>query len=136
MKPVFATRKLVVLIICLTPFTISLNAQHPNRYFVTLERKPEALTITVLHPTTATIQALMALQEENFFPIEDIIVVGAYHEKELSDYEEAKAYVNEAQLDWFTFHEIRGEIKRDNLFQKNECTADFEMIFEDSSASR
>ncbi len=106
-----------------------LFAQSDDRYFDGLDKKSNVLTLTILYPSRGTLRSLQGLQEEGFFPSEDIIVVGAYHEKELTDYDASVDLADEKKLDWLRFHEIRGDIHKDNLFQKNDCTLDFEKIF-------
>lgn len=129
MKPAFPTRKLIALIIFLSLVAFALNAQEGEQYFHHLDEKPESLVITVLHPSIWTVRALVGLQEEGFFPKENIIIVGSYHEDQVTDYDVSKKFVQENQLEWFRFHEIRGSINKDNLYQRNACTADFTTIF-------
>ena len=107
----------------------NLFAQSTDRYFDTLDKKSDVVTLTILYPSRGTIGSLIGLQKEGFFPSRDIIVVGAYHEKEFTDYKASQKFADEKGLGWLKFHKIVGEIDKDNLFRKNGCTPDFEKIF-------
>lgn len=103
-----------------------------ERFFDTYDSDSQELVITIMYPSTGSIRALIGLRDQNFFPTENIIVVGAYHEKELTNYERSKAFVRENRLEWFKFHKIIGELNKNNLFRKNDCTPDFKKVFKNS----
>ena len=103
--------------------------QTEERYFDTISAKNEALTIAICYPSTGSIRAVMALMQEGFFPSEDVIIVGCYHEKEITNYRSSQNYVETNNLDWFKFHKIIGDISKDHLFENNACSDDFKKIF-------
>ena len=92
--------------------------------------KAGAVTIAVLYPSVGTIKDLVILRQERLIDIPNLVVVGVYHEKEKTDYAKAKAYVEDENLDWLTFHPVSAPLSADNLFQKNACSVEFETIFE------
>lgn len=126
------SRKSQVLVILLILFvwTVTASTEITGRYFDTLDKKSDVLTVTIMYPSRGSLRSLMALMKEGFFPAEEIIVVGAHHEDEFSDYASSKKMAEDEGLTWLKFHTIQGELNRDNLYQKNQCTADFEKIFE------
>ncbi len=122
------TQACIILLIFLV-WTVSVSAEVTGRYFDTLDKKSDVLTVTIMYPSQGTLRSLMALMDEGFFPGKDIIVVGAHHEDEFSDYMATKIMAEEQGLDWLKFHTIQGALNRDNLYQQNECAADFDKIF-------
>ncbi len=126
MKTATRIAGLTAFAIVLTP--CQLNPQVADRYFDEPETTDQ-LVITVLYPSLYPIESIRALRAEGFFPSEGVIVVGAYHEAEVTDYESSKEYVIEEGLDWFRFHKIEGDLNTGNLFQENASTSDFEKIF-------
>ena len=127
-----STHKYILLTLSLCLFSIVSTVWSSDRYFDQVEGKSESLIITVLHPSVGTIRSLIGLREEEFFPKEDVLVVGSYHENQVTDYESSKKYADENGLEWFRFHEIRGDLNTENLYQANACTPDFETIFKHS----
>jgi len=132
MKENILKKSILTIIIVLLSCSGEPPLQLEERYFDTYEHKSQDLIVSIMCPSMGSIRAIMGLREQNFFPTDHITVVGAYHEKEVTNYERSKTFVQENGLDWFKFHKIIGELNKGNLFQKNACTADFEKIFENS----
>ena len=131
MKILFKKSSVFILIsLCLLPFI--LFSQHSERYFDTVPSSSDEVRLTVLFPSLGTIQCLMELRNQGFITVKKLIVVGVYHQKELTDYEKSIAFVKDKKLTWFNFHEISAEINKDGLFQKNALTSEFEEIFKKS----
>lgn len=125
------TTKTVCIAFLTALYGLAAHAQE-ERYFDTAESISPQLRIVVLAPSQGPIRSLLALQEEGLFPVDDIIVVGVYHKDELTNYRAARQYVARHELDWFKFHEVRGELKADALFAANPCSQDFALIFSKS----
>jgi len=89
----------------------------------------DKITVIALYPSVGTIKDLLTLRQNKLIDIPNLAVVGVYHEKEKTDYEESKAFVTESGLDWITFHPISAPISAETVFQKNGCTPEFEKIF-------
>ncbi len=106
--------------------------QPPERFFDTAEPISEEVRLTILYPSMGSIRALTELLEQELITIENLTVIGVYHENERTDYQRSIEYVGENDLRWFKFHKISGELSKDTLFQKNTCSEEFEMIFNKS----
>ena len=119
-----------ILIICINGCKVSY--QPPERFFDTAEPISEEVRLTILYPSTGTLRAITELREQELITIENLTVIGVYHEKERTDYQRSIEYVGENNLRWFKFHKISGELSKDTLFQKNTCSGEFEMIFNKS----
>ena len=103
-----------------------------EKYFDSFPGTSDALTLTVFYPSVGTLRSLLTLREQRFLPTEGIVVVGVYHEKEVSDYRASREFVKENRMRWFQFHKITGEMDRRVLFQKNAWSPEFEKIFQKS----
>ena len=120
----------VILIFCFNGCKVSY--QPPERFFDTAEPTSEEVRLTILYPSMGTIRAITELREQGLITIENLTVIGVYHENERTDYQRSIEYVGENDLRWFKFHKISGELNKDTLFQKNTCSGEFEMIFNKS----
>lgn len=92
----------------------------------------DEINLTVFYPSVGTVKNLQTLRDKGFINIPNLKVTGVYHVKELTNYEEAKKYVQDNRLDWFTFHPVSAEINEKNIFQTNPCTPEFVKIIKDS----
>jgi putative glutamine amidotransferase len=92
----------------------------------------EEITIAVLYPSVGTIKELVGLRKNHLIDIPRLSVIGIYHEKERTDYAEAREFVRANNLDWITFQPLSGPLAEDNLFQHNSCSAEFGRIFKES----
>jgi putative glutamine amidotransferase len=91
----------------------------------------EEITIAVLYPSAGTIKELVALRQNHLIDIPRLSVIGIYHEKERTDYAEAREFVRANNLNWITFQPLSGPLAEDNLFQQNSCSGEFERIFKE-----
>jgi len=92
----------------------------------------EKVHLTVLYPSEGSMKVLKVLREQGFLDIEDLCVVGVYHTQEKTDYSKAMDYVKKEKMDWVTFLELTGDLHKNNLFQNNPLSSEFEKIFESS----
>jgi putative glutamine amidotransferase len=122
----------LVLILAILILQATLAAQAPDRYFDTADVAHKEVRLSVCYPSVGTIKALAALRKAGAISLKEMIVVGVYHAKELTNYEDSKNYVRTNALDWFKFHKISADISEPVLFKKNACTPDFEAIFKKS----
>lgn len=99
------------------------------RYFDKAGINSDKVRLAILYPTSYPLDSLHKLIDIGFLNIENLEVIGIYHEKESTDYQRAIDMVREKNLDWVKFHKVTGTIDRTVLFQKNELTAEFEQIF-------
>jgi len=93
---------------------------------------PDQIKLTVFYPTKGTIQDLQALREIGFINIPNLQVIGIYHLREASDYQEARKYVEDNRIDWFSFHPISAPLDEKSIFKSNTWTQELEKIFQDS----
>ncbi len=96
--------------------------------------RPQDAKITVisLYPSVGTIRDWVTLREKGLIDIPNLAVIGAYHEKERTDYKRAQEYAKTNNLDWLAFHPITAPLSPEVLFARNECTAEFEHLFKDA----
>ena len=91
------------------------------------------------HPTLFQVQNIVELYEKNILPLKSLVLLGIYHEDELANGEEAKAYqeafayVQQNRLTWIQFRKITGRVDAKDLFQENLWTAQFKEIFSAAS---
>ncbi len=119
-----------ILISCLNVCKVAY--QPPERFFDTAEPISEEVRLTILYPSMGSIRALTELLEQELITIENLTVIGVYHENERTNYRRSIEYVRDNDLRWFKFHKLSGELSKDTLFQKNTCSSEFEMIFNKS----
>ncbi len=132
MKMTFSKKPLILILFILWFSQIILFPQSPEKYFDTAELISKDVILAVLHPSLGSIQSLVELRNQGLITLDNLKVIGVYHEKEFTDYQKSKEFVKENNLEWFKFHKLSGELRKDRLFQKNPCTADFEEIFKKS----
>ncbi len=108
-----------------------LLSQDQERFF-DKELNPEEIRLTIFSPTVSRIEPLVELRKKGLIPSENLVVIGVYHTKESIDYQKAKEFVEQNKLEWLKFHEISAPLSKDNLFQLNSCTMEFEAIFKKS----
>ncbi|NIM57772.1 MAG: hypothetical protein GTO16_02365 [Candidatus Aminicenantes bacterium] len=131
MKLIFLKKPLFILFIFLFLGGM-LFSQSSDRYFDKAELSSKEVRLAILYPSIGSIKSLVKLRKKNLFPQENLIVIGVYHANEKTDYEKSKEFVKENNMEWFKFHQVSGELNKDNLFQKNSCTDDFKNIFQKS----
>lgn len=103
-----------------------------ERYFDSAEQKSEQIRLTIFYPSMGSIRALMELRNIGFIPIENLLVIGVYHEKEMTDYQSSIDWAAENNIDWLKFHCLSEELNKNIIFQKNQLSSEFENIFKKS----
>lgn len=88
--------------------------------------------LTVFYPSVGTIRNLQALLENGLINLPGLQVTGVYHVREATNYEEARNYVRNNNLDWFAFKAFSAEIGPENIFKTNGLTAELAEIFRQS----
>ena len=121
---------LIILAILLT--WLPLFSQNEERYFDTAELTSKEVRLTILYPSLGSIRALVELRKNGLLTVQNLLVIGVFHEKESTNYKASIAYVQNNNLDWVKFHKLSAELNKDNLFQKNPLTPEFEEIFKKS----
>jgi putative glutamine amidotransferase len=103
--------------------------QLPERFFDSAEPFSDEVRLAILYPSSGSIRALSELREQGLISLENLTVIGVYHENERTDYQRSLEFVKNNNLKWFKFHKISGELSKDNLFRENTCSGEFEKIF-------
>lgn len=112
--------------------TMSQEGQPQPRYFDTAAFDSNQIRLTILHPSSSNLRALAELRHHELLNLDRLVVIGVYHDKEEIDYQAAIDYVRNNNLSWIRFHQLTGELTLTNLFQENDCSKDFQMIFQHS----
>lgn len=88
--------------------------------------------LTVFYPSVGTIRNLQALRENGFIDHPGLKVTGVYHLREATNYEEARRYVRDNGLDWFTFRDFSADLGPHNIFRTNDLMAGLTEVFRQS----
>lgn len=107
----------------------SLWCQSDQRFFDNAPQKSNNIRLTVLYPSLGDLQALERLREQDLISIENLIVIGLYHEKQLTDFEKSFRFAAEDGRDWIRFHELREDLHPENLYKKNDLSDELLKIF-------
>jgi putative glutamine amidotransferase len=133
-KTPFRKTLLTLVVFCL--FCIgSLWCQSDQRFFDDAPRRSENVRLTILNPTKGNIQTLVELRKQNLISIQDLIVIGLFHEKQVEDrevarsYEEAAKFAEENGHDWIKFHRLKEGLDLKTLFRNNDLTEELIKIF-------
>jgi len=106
-----------------------------NRYFDNERADDGKKILSICHPSMGSISSILGLFKEGFLPDKGIVVVCLYHEDQTTDYETTKNFIKSDSLGYlFRFHEVRGSLSPENIYEKNACTAEFKNIFNKSDA--
>lgn len=132
MKMTFFKKAFIISLFILLFSLKALFPQSPERFFDGAEPTSKEVRLAILYPSLGSIKSILELRNQGLLPQEELIVIGIYHEKEVTDYQKSKDFVEAKGLEWFKFHKVSGELNKDTLFEKNPCSADFEMIFKKS----
>ncbi len=124
-----AGRLLLFVLLLFLAAGVPLSAQSDMRYFDLSSNPDEGVCLTILHPSLGSIRILAQLREKGLLSIENLVVVGLFHEKQRTNYAAAARYAEEHGLDWIKFHKLSGELGRDNVFQENAFTRELRNIF-------
>lgn len=132
MKKLISTKLVLCCVFIFLFFGGSALSYSAENYFDNAKSSSKEVRLAVCYPSIGSINVLLELRKQGFLPSENLIVIGIYHENERTDYQKSREFIQEQDLDWFKFHMISGELNKENLFQKNPCSKDFEEIFKKS----
>jgi len=125
-------KSLVFLLMIPLFLTFGRSTDLEDRYFDNTPEKQKSVVLAVCYPSIGSLKALVSLRDHRLIDIDDLLIVGVYYDKESTDYHRSKQYVKNNYIDWIKFHEIKGDINQDELFQNNILTPEFEKIFKKS----
>lgn len=97
---------------------------------------PERVPVIVMtHPTRFQVMNIVEMYEKDILPLPRLTLLGIYHEDELLNLEEARAYqdafdyVRQNRISWVHFRKITGRVETKDLFGENLWTPQFREIF-------
>ncbi len=114
-----------ILVILFILLMVSLNASGEQ-----LSHQKDEIVIAMCQPSVSQVKNIEQLYEKDIITLNEIKLIGIYHENESTDYELAKSYVEKNELFWVTFEKITGKVDLGNLFGKNKWTEQFKDIFD------
>ncbi|MCX6553953.1 MAG: gamma-glutamyl-gamma-aminobutyrate hydrolase family protein [Candidatus Aminicenantes bacterium] len=115
-------------LLCLLLFQFTLTAAQ------TEDLPPGIPVIVMTHSTLSQVKNIVEMYEKDIMPLKSLVLLGIYHEDELADEWEAKAYkaafayVEENGLSWVRFRKITGRVDLKDLFRENLWTPQFKEI--------
>jgi len=123
-----ARKSMVFFLMTLLVYTAGATSALDDRYFDSAPEKQKSVVLAVCYPSTGSLRALVSLRNHRLIDVDDLLIVGVYYEKEKTDYQKSKQYVKNNYIDWIKFHEIKGDLNQDELYQNNILTSEFEKI--------
>ncbi len=120
---------LFVLVLCGILSSFLIWCQGEQRYFDRASLESDDVRLAVLYPSLGDLKALVQLRDQGLISVENLVVIGIYHKKQLTNFEVSKRFARENGHQWIRFHEIMGDLKPDTLFQKNAVSEELEKIF-------
>jgi len=93
MKKSFHSHLFVFLISLFLLNALSFSSQEDERYFDTAQLRSDRVQLAILHPSLASIRSLIALKREGLLSIDNLLIIGIYHEKQLTNYRASKKYI-------------------------------------------
>lgn len=90
-------------------------------------------TLILVHPTEYNIKMFNYLVENHIVNIENLIVIGVYHEKEGYDYSASYKYLENNNLRYFKMQRITEDIQLMDIYTQNNCSEKFKELFQKSN---
>jgi len=128
----FFSNKIIIFIISIFVVISSCKPPEitePDRYFDTAKLASNEVRLTILYPSLGSLHSLIELKKQRLFNVENLVVIGVFHEKERTDYQKSIEFVKKNRIDWIKFHKLSGNINKDNLFKYNCLSDEFNNIF-------
>lgn len=90
--------------------------------------------VILTNPTVRNLQTIEYLVHARLLDIQKSKTrfVGVYYNGQNYDFSQTKEYIEKNDLKNFFLQEVSGNLTEDNIFEENDCTADLEIIFENS----
>jgi putative glutamine amidotransferase len=123
---------LFALVLCGILCSLPIRSQEEHRFFDNASFKSDKVRLVVLYPSLGDLKALEQLRNQELISVENLLVIGLYHEKQLTSFTSSKGFVRKNGHEWIRFHEIKGDLKPDTLFQENSLSEELEKIFSHS----
>jgi len=88
----------------------------------------------LLHPTVGNIENMIWMVDNKIIDIPGVELVGVYSADEAYDYAASEKYLTEHHASNYRLRKIEGQIKPEDIYRENSCTAEFRKLFEESDA--
>jgi len=91
--------------------------------------------ILLANPTISNIETVRSLVRNRVFPVngKKTIFVGFYHREQAYDFSRSSKYIEDQGHKEFLLHELTGNLKDNEVYGDNGCSADFRELFRCSS---
>jgi putative glutamine amidotransferase len=122
----------LVLVLCGILCSLPIRGQEEHRFFDSASLRSGEVRLAVLFPSLGDLKALVQLRDRGLISVENLLVIGLYHEKQLTSFTSSKSFAQKNGHEWIRFHEIKGDLDPDTLFQKNALSEELEKIFSHS----
>lgn len=90
--------------------------------------------VYMLHPTVGNIENVLELVRLRLIEVQDLEIVGVYHEMEASDYSRSEKYLTDKKIENFKLEKIIGDLNIRNIYGENGCTGAFRQIVREADA--
>lgn len=92
-------------------------------------------TVVFMHPTVNNIKTIKYLSDNKILPVKsNTRFVGVFHSEASYNYNLSKEYLQKNEIGNIQLLPISSHLSTGNIYSKNECSDDFEMIFKHSKA--
>ena len=94
--------------------------------------KSQENTLIFVHPTEYNLQLFTYLIDNEIVNIENLKIIGVYHEKEAYDYSKSISFLENNTYPYIELKEVHTDIISDQLYQENSCTNIYIDLFKNS----
>ncbi len=95
--------------------------------------KSQENTLIFVHPTEYNLKLFTYLIDNEIVNIENLKIIGVYHENEAYDYSKSTAFLENNAYPYIKLKEVNADIIPDQLYQKNNCTDTYTNLFKNSN---
>jgi len=92
----------------------------------------QKIRIGIINPSVGSLRGFADLTENHILNIENLLFVAINYGMAEKNYMQVKEFIKDRNDDLFRFQLIEGELKAENLFEKNALSEQFETIFRDT----
>ena len=117
-KPQLQIRKLILIALLIFPFSIIVG------------QSTNITRLGIVNPTPGNISNTLNLVEKQFIKADSLVIVGIYHESQAFSIAATDKFIKEKGYSHITIEQIKGELTIQNLFETNNCTVQFQKLFE------
>ena len=97
----------------------------------------QSKTITrlgIVNPTPGIMRNTLNLISKDYIVADSLVIVGIYHESQGSSIVATNKFLEDKRLQNITIEIVKGELLIENLFEKNNCSTQFEELFANTDA--